>query len=137
MESLANTEKFPKGVGVAINREMMVWNNGEDSIAYKCFVLVWDGSKFVISYTAMHTPKKTTIENACEIPEKKKRFMTHAEIAQRLVGKYAFKHHQASQLWFTHCISDMVIADVYACLIADLGTERESWSQEPLMVDGE
>jgi len=137
MESLAGKAPYLNGVGVAINREMMVWNNGEDSIAYKCFVLVWDGSKFVISYTAMHTPKKTTIENACEIPVKEKRWKTHAEIAQQLVGKYAFSPSKDGSRWETNWYNLRDIEQTLACLISDLGTERESWSQEPLMVEGE
>jgi hypothetical protein len=137
MESLAGKAPYLNGVGVAINREMMVWNNGEDSIAYKCFVLVWDGSKFVISYTAMHTPKKTTIDNACEIPVKEKRWKTHAEIAQTLVGKYAFKHFHEEKRYTTHWDTERGIHCYKACLIADLGTERESWTYDPMMVEGE
>lgn len=60
MKSLANTEKFPAGVGVAVNREMLCWFDN-DKFPHKEFITAWDGNSFIgKSGFSMH---------ACEVPE--------------------------------------------------------------------
>jgi hypothetical protein len=72
--SLANSEQFPAGVGVAINRKMLIWNN------FTCaenifFVTVWSGYWF-------YTDKEDSWENAMEVQEIKKTKMSHQEIGK-------------------------------------------------------
>jgi len=70
--SLANSEQFPAGVGVAINREMLVWCDPSDNPETQ-YVTAWDGSFFHTSFYGFL--------NASELPAKKMRPMTAKEIA--------------------------------------------------------
>jgi hypothetical protein len=71
-KSLANTKEFPEGVGVAVNREMFVWDDENDTPS-KQKVTSWTGESFTDGCFAS--------SHACEIPQKKMRPMTPKECA--------------------------------------------------------
>jgi hypothetical protein len=71
-ESLASSEQFPAGVGVAINREMLVWDDPSDNPETQ-YVTAWNGYIFHSIFSCYG--------HAAELPAKKKRPMTAKEIA--------------------------------------------------------
>jgi hypothetical protein len=70
--SLANSEQFPAGVGVAINRDMLVWDDTDDKPETQ-YVTAWNGYIFHSIFSCYG--------HAAELPAKKMRPMTAKEIA--------------------------------------------------------
>jgi hypothetical protein len=96
-KTLANSEQFPAGVGVAINREMIVLVDNENT--EKEHITSWDGSLF----HNMHDG----FQHAIEIPQTKKRPMTPAEVnrwwcdtIRRNDGYPAWRKQGYSTAWF-------------------------------------
>ena len=74
MKSLRDTEMFPDGVGVAVNREMVVWDRVDYDDTFTKIVNVWTGWKFI-------SDDALCWDYACEIPQAKTVTMTSFDIA--------------------------------------------------------
>jgi hypothetical protein len=130
IKSLANKAPFLPNVGVAVNREMMVWDKGEDgnTNARTTFVTAWDGRLFRSSNCSWYN-------HACEIPQKKMRPMTPKECALLPHGTmFKYDVYVKDVFVLYPIISTVGICKGY-CLPADLADNIVSSPWKPLEVE--